>query len=97
MKKILSTESLPDVGKWTVKTYFMYSRSHLYSPPVGFSIFQKHSTDVTLLNSCFANTFTQSSRKRNLPTRNEEAVDIESEQGLYIHILTYRSRNLRKT
>lgn len=81
MQKILSSESLPDVEKWTVKTYFMYSRSHLYSPPLGFRIFKKHSIEVSLINSCFANTFSPSNRKQTVPIHNEEAVDIESEQG----------------
>lgn len=60
----------------------MYSRSHVYSPPVGFNIFKKHSIEVSLINSCFANTFLPCNRKQNLSIHNEEPVDIESEQGL---------------
>lgn len=84
LKKILSSESMPDVERWTVKTFFMYSRSHLYSQPLGYNIFKKHSLEISLINSCFANSFSQGNRKRNFPVQNDEAVDIESEQGSYV-------------
>lgn len=64
----------------------MYSRSHLHSSPIGVGIFKKHSIELGLINSCFANTFSQVHRERKILTHHDEAVDIESEQGEYIFI-----------
>ncbi|KAJ8961459.1 hypothetical protein NQ318_014707 [Aromia moschata] len=54
IKKILSGENFPNLGLWNTKTFFMYGRSHGYSPfALHNGLFRRHSKEVELLKTCF--------------------------------------------